>query len=147
MHVSQIKEPLPENRPLSKIRNPIPLCVEKEKKRSRCCHRRRIVNACGASDGTSRRCAPTHRGRLSCVTDDTGATKRHGTFQTGRTCVRVSLSTLRVGPAKLAISAKSDLLTGERREPARGGEKRTLKSLILSLHAVYSFQSKGKLEG
>lgn len=148
MHVSQIKEPLPENRPMSKIRNPIPLRVEKKKKKvSLLPHRGRIVNACGAGDGTSRRCAPTRRGRLSCVTDDTGATKttRHlRDWENLRACVIVHVA---CWPSKSWQYRQNPItLTGERREPARG-KKRTLKSLILSLHAVYSFQSKMKLEG
>lgn len=61
--------------------------------------------------------------------------KQHDPFATRRTCMRVSLSTLRVGPAKLAISVSLQLT----QNPRASAEKRTLKSPILSLSAILSF--------
>lgn len=92
----------------------------------------RKVNACGTGDGTgppSRPCAPSHTGRLSCVTDDTahrGQTTRPLRDSANlHACVivHVALWPCKAGNSRIpSTHARSDFITGKRREPARKNE-------------------------
>lgn len=144
MHVGQIKEPLPENRLLSKIRNPNPTAPQG-----------RRVNACGAGDGTgppSRRCAPSHTGRLSCVTDDTAhrgqITRPLRDSANLHACVtvRVACWLRKAGNTRiLSTYAKSDLHIGERRQPARKHEHQSLSSCLSVCKILFTFEGKCKV--